>query len=222
MPTEALQTIGKWALALFFLGITIYIFYMVLFPKAGDSLWENIKSPIKFGQEKLEPGYHDIPPKIVENIERISNEISNDTNFDKETNINKKLKLNSLGEYRLAILKESDGKASFRVYFKDQIYPYDEEIDYVPCVVNAHQNLFAGINYGKVTLSQKIQPADKITFVNNKHFTFDNEERSYEFYGLVKIKNEEMNDKTEGKERKENICFVRLNNDGYEKDKDKK
>jgi len=212
MATEALHTIGKWALALFFLGITIYIFYMVLFPKAGDSLWENIKLPIKFGQEKLEPGYHDIPPRIVENIEMISNEINNAENFDKKTNINNKLELKPLGNYRLAIIKESDGKAGFRVHFENQISPYDKEIDYVLCVVNAYRNRLSFTPW-KVTLSKTIHPADKITFVDNKHFTFNNEERDYEFYGLVKI---------EDKERNENICFVRLNNDGYEKDEGKK
>ena len=219
MTTESLQTIGKWALALFFLGITLYIFYMVLFPKVGGSLWENIKIPINFGQEKLEPGYHDIPPKIVENIDRISSEINSDTHFDEKTNINKKLKLNPLGNYKLAILKESDSSAGFEVYFEEQIYT-DEEIDYVPCIVNAHQKLFAGINYGKVTLSQKMHYANKITFVDNKHFTYNNEERPYEFYGLVKIKSEGSEKKTGDGEGKENICFVRLNNDGYEKDKE--
>jgi len=221
MATESLQTIGKWALVLLFLGITIYIFYMVLFPRVGGSFWENIKIPIKFGQDKLKPGYNEIPKRIIESIDNISGEINSNTNFDKETNLNRKVKINSLGDYKLAIIKESDTKASFVVYRENKMYA-DEEIDYVPCVVNAHIAFHAGwIKIGNVYLSQKIHPANKITFVDKNHFTLDDEERNYEFYGLVKIKSEGSETKTGDGESKENICFIRLNNDGYENDKGK-
>jgi len=220
MATESLQTIGKWALVLLFLGITIYLFYMVLFPRVGDSFWANIKIPIKFGQDKLKPGYNEIPKRITESIDNISGEINSDTNFDKETNLNRKVKINLLKGYNLSLIKESDTKSSFVVYFKDKVYS-DEEIDYVPCIVNAYRNrLSFKPKDWKVTLSQKMHPANKITFVNNKQFTFNKEKRAYEFYGLVKIKSEGSEKKTGDGESKEKICFIRLNNDGYEKDKE--